>query len=375
MKRIFKWTTGIFVTIVLAVTLTPFKAQSAETTLSGFVDTSFFYEGLGKTNTFSLDEVELDIESKLTPWAGLRTDINFRAGDSGNEIQVDIFDELTTDEVLEQGYIYLNLPLPFESTFQFGKFNVPMGWELLDPVDMYQFSHALVFNYGIPTNVTGALLAMTFNPALDLQLYAVNGWDRLNDNNKMKTFGGRLGITPTKGANVGLSFITGPEQDNNEDDYRTVFDADLTLELIPKLLIGGEFNYGVEENASLRAGGGNAKWIGGLLMAHYDFTDIVGLTFRFDIFNDKDGARLPNDTLGLPIGDPNRVVGQTAYALTFAPTFALAKGVGFLVEFRYDKSNEDVFLNNHDNLVDDFFSVAVEFTYSWQETFQLLAKK
>ncbi len=72
-------------------------------------------------------------------------------------------------------------------------------------------------------------------------------------------------------------------------------------------------------------------------MAHYRFTDIVGLTYRFDIFNDKDG-------------------------------------VGFLVEFRYDKSNEDVFLNGARNLVDDFFSVAVEFAFAWQETFQALAK-
>ena len=54
------------------------------TTLSGFVDTSFFYENLQNTNTFSLDEVELDVQSALTSWAGLRTDINFRAVDSSS---------------------------------------------------------------------------------------------------------------------------------------------------------------------------------------------------------------------------------------------------------------------------------------------------
>ncbi len=335
----------------------------ARTTLSGFVDTSFFYENLGETNTFSLDEVEVDIDSQVTPWAGLRTDINFRAGDSDDGLAVP--DELSTDDVLEQGFIRLNIPLPFETTFQFGKFNAPIGWELLDPVDMYQFSHALVFNFGIPTNVTGALLAMTFSPMVDLQLYVVNGWDQLNDNNDAKTFGGRFGLTPMRGVNVGLSLITGAEQDDDNDDNRTVFDMDFTLELIERLLIGGELNYGMEENAA--ADGDDAEWIGGLVTIHYDFTDVIGGTFRFDIFDDKDGARLPND-------DPN-VTSQTAYALTFAPTFALAPGVGALVEFRYDKSDEDVFLDDDGDLVDDFYSIAVEFTFSWEETFQLIAKK
>jgi hypothetical protein len=296
----------------------------------------------------------------------LRTDINFRAGDSDSSAPGR--DDLSTDDILEQGFIRLNVPLPFETTFQFGKFNVPMGWELLDPVDMYQFSHALVFNFGIPTNVTGALLAMTFNPMVDLQLYVVNGWDQLNDNNDAKTFGARLGLTPMRGVNVGLSLITGAEQDADNNDNRTVFDVDFTLELIERLLVGGELNFGLEEDAKRPFGRDkDAQWVGGLLTVHYDFTDVIGGTVRFDFFHDDDGARLPN-------ANPN-VDGQTAWAVTFAPTFALAKGVGMLMEVRYDKSDEDVFLDKDNELVDDFYSIALEFTFSWEETFQLVAKK
>jgi len=183
-------------------------------TLSGFVDASFFYENLRHTNTLSLDEGELDIQTELQSWAGLRTDINFR----------------------------------------FGKFNAPIGWELLDPVDAYQFSRSRVFNFGTPSNITGALLAFIFTPVVDLQLYAVNGWDRLRDNKKRKTFSGRLGLTPIKDVNWSLSLITGPEQDDNDDDYQTVFDTDLTIQLIPSLVIGVEFNYGWEKNAALGVG-------------------------------------------------------------------------------------------------------------------------
>jgi hypothetical protein len=345
-------------------------------TLSGFVDASFFYENLRHTNTFSLDEVELDIQAELQSWAGLRTDINFRAADSGTVntdvvgTQVISFDDLSADDIMEQGYMYLVLPtqklgLPFEATFRFGKFNAPIGWELLDPVDAYQFSRSRVFNFGTPSNITGALLAFIFTPVVDLQLYAVNGWDRLRDNNKRKTFGGRLGLTPIKDVNWGLSLITGPEQDDNDDDYRTVFDTDLTIQLIPSLVIGVEFNYGWEKNAAL--GGGDAKWMGGLLTGHYNFTDIIGLTFRFDIFDDKDGARLPNDNPA--------VRQQTAYALTLAPIFALADNMRLLFEFRYDKSNRDVFQKDNGRFRDDIFSVAVEFTYSFKHMFDIVVRQ
>ena len=363
----------------VAVLLLPLTAWSqAKFTVSGFVDTSFFYENLLNTNTFSLDEVEVDLQADLTPWAGFRTDINFRAADS-RKFTVDVgdtgtsfvsFDDLSADDVLEQGYIFLTLPtkawgLPFEATFRFGKFNAPIGWELLDPVDMYQFSHGLIFQFGTPTNVTGALLALTFSPIVDLQLYVVNGWDLLQDNNKMKTFGGRLGLTPIENVNWGLSLISGPEQDDNDDDWRTVFDTDLTIKLIPGLIIGAEFNYGWEENAGVT--GGNARWLAGLLTLHYNFTDSIGLTFRFDIFDDKDGARLPNDNPA--------VTKQTAYALTLAPTFTLAQGVGFLVEFRYDKSDKDVFQKDNGNFRDDRFSVALEFTYSFKHAFDIVVKQ
>lgn len=347
-----------------------------KTTVSGFIDTNFFYENVRNTNTFSLSEVELDLQVELKTWAGFRTDINFRAADSArinNDVlgtQFISFDDLSADDILEQGYIYFILPtrelgLPFETTFRFGKFNAPIGWELLDPVDLYQFSRADVFNFGLPFNVTGALLAFTFSPAVDLQLYVVNGWDQLQDNNKMKTFGGRLGITPVKDVNWGLSFITGPELEDNEDDYRTVFDTDLTIKLIPRLVIGAEFSYGWEENVAVR--GGDAEWLAGLLTLHYDFTDVLGLTFRFDIFDDRGGARLPNDNPA--------VSRQTAYSLTLNPSFLLAEGIRIYTEFKYTKSDEDVFQKENGRFRDDAFTIGVEFTYAFKHTFDVVVKQ
>lgn len=351
---------------VITLCLVPLSSWGlGKTTLSGFVDTSFFYENVGETNTFGLDQVELDVETEITPWAGLRLDINFNSFASGKEIEVGIFDELTADEVVEQGYVTLVVPTEvwgFDTLFQFGKFadDAVVGWEELEPLDIYQFSFALLSDVGIPFPMTGALVTLTFSPSVGLQLYAINGWGNSQDNNTMKTFGGRLDVSPLAGLYFGFNALTGPEQDDNNDDYRTLLDMDVTVEMIPRLLIGAEINYGHEENIAF--GAGDATWLAGLLTLHYAVTDIVGLTFRFDIFDDPDGVRLFRDN--------ETVTDETRYALTFASTFTLAEKVRALLEFRYAQSDEDVFQKPNGNFIDNVFSVAIEFTFGFEHVLQ-----
>ena len=131
----------------LALGLMPFSAWGfGKTTLSGFVDTSFLYQSLSETNTFSLNQVELDVTGTLKPWAGFRADLSFDAASSDNRDPDSVgtegpFDDLSAEEVLEQGYITLELPtksLGIKATFRFGKLSddEPIGWEATDPPNL-----------------------------------------------------------------------------------------------------------------------------------------------------------------------------------------------------------------------------------------------
>lgn len=302
-------------------------AESSSLVLSGFVDTS--YSSDRNENSFALDQVEVNLSKEIKDWASLRTDLQFVRGSANN-----------AEDVLEQGFVTLSLPR--EAILTLGKFNAPIGFELLDPTEMYQFSHALVFDYGLPTNLTGIMLSRSFIQMIDLDLYAVNGWDKLSDNNKEKTFGGRIGLTPREGLNWGFSLITGPEA-NNESARRTVLDLDGTITLIPDLTLGMEFNWGWEDKASVLRPGEEAKWFGLLLMAHYDYTKWGGFTFRYDYFDDQDGARLN---------------GVEQQAVTFSPTFVIAEGFGALLEYRHDFSSAKAFTADNDTF-------ALEMTYSF----------
>ena len=281
--------------------------------ISGFVDSAFFKTNApGTKGGITLDQIELDVEYSSGN-VGMRFDLQVTPSTNA---------PMTSDQLIEQGYVYYNLP--DVGTFTFGKFNAPIGWELLDAPDMYQYSHALVFDNGLPTNLVGASLAADFADGMvDAIAYIANGTDFNGANDTGRgvagTYGGRLGITPMEGVNIGFSMVRG---DNNAGVVQvsnfTIFDVDLTLEVVDNLLIGAEFNKTKNWTAL------GAKSTGGFIMTHYDFSDMVGATLRYGLFN------------------PDVSVAGKQTAFTGALTAALGDGLGALIEVRRDKDTAAV---------------------------------
>lgn len=339
MKR---FTHLIFFMAVIMFVASGTLANASEVTFSGFVDAAYYNNSNSEESTFSLDQAEFDIEKVIEEAGGLRIDIQHVRGDDG-----------TTDNFLEQGYVWVDLPAGAKLTF--GKFNAPIGFELLDPNDMYQYSHAMVFDNGLPTNLTGAMLSAAFG-MVDVAVYAVNGWDQIADDNKDKTFGARIGVTPMEGVNIGLSFITGAEgsdADGADTSNLSVFDLDLSVTMIENLTIGAEYNSGTYENMSVTNPGDDATWSGFLVMANYAFSDKIALTLRYDSFTDNEGARLDGG------------VEETRNAITISPSYAIADGFGVLAEYRLTSSDEKVFADKDGKAKDTLSELALEFTYNF----------
>lgn len=304
--------------------------------ISGFVDASYFYDGSSGENTFGHDQIEVDVEQAIGEIGTIRADVEWvNDGEGGFALDA------------EQGYVTFHPSYLGPVNLTFGKFNAPIGFELLDAPDMYQYSHALVFNYGLPTNLTGAMFSAGFDPGIDMCFYVCNGWDQNVDHNTGKTAGGRFGYTYGDLGCVGLSAIYGADG-QSEGDHLSVVDLDVTMTPHERLTLGGEFNYGSDEN-----GDDTYHWTGFLMMAHWDFTDWFGTTVRYDFFDDQDGTRLGSNMI------------ETRQAFAIAPTFSLGHGMGALLEFRIDASDEEVFSNKDGDPAKSATGFAFEMTYGF----------
>ena len=335
-----KKTVSLLCAVTACATFGVAGAFAGNTTISGFVDASYFGEFSGNNGEFGLDQVEVDVEHEATEEAGLRADLEWVKDGEGFVAQV------------EQAFATYS-PAP-DWALTFGKFNAPIGFELLDPTDVYQFSHSLVFDYGLPTNLTGLSAAKTFEGGFDVIAHVSNGWDRQTASRNV-TWGGRAGFA-REGLVAGLSALTGKEDLDDEGTAtlkRTVIDVDASYSL-DRILFGGEFNLGSAEH-----GGADFDWTAFLLMAHATVNDVLGVTARLDWFDDPDGFAFGY----MPaVGDDP---GETRQSITVSPTFVLGEGVGALLEVRMDMSDRDVFVDSDGEPTDTSVSGAFEVTYTW----------
>jgi Putative beta-barrel porin-2, OmpL-like. bbp2 len=260
-------------------------------------------------------------------------------------------------------------PLGNGLSISFGRFDTPFGIERHDPNLLLTATTSEVFQFGRPNSMTGFQLSYQFAPWLDAVAWVANRWenetthDPFDDNNRAKSFGGRLGFTPlpTGGQllNIGLGGWWGEEQTDDTANPRWLVDLDVTWSPLPRLILAAEAVYGGEEGVSFRRRGvpfGAAEardrdvtWWGLYALVHYDIVDWLGLTFRYGFFRDEHAARtgvrqsLQSFTVA-PVLHLSRLIPDlrplgVAYPRTAHPL----NWVDVKLEYRANNSNRPVF--------------------------------
>lgn len=195
---------------------------------------------------------------------------------------------------------------------QIGKWYVPIGFELADPPDLYQYSNSNVFAHFLPTEALGVLSALTFSDSINLQLWVTPG---PTDTDLFSTFG-----TPTIGERLGFTFgdlglgisaLIGPDAEDTGFD-KFLLDVDGAYQATEKMLLGFEIAY----RTPIDNGSVGENEIGVMAMTNYAITEKIGVTGRIDFIN--------HDGLDPEIG------------LTAAGLFNFANGWDLVVELRED---------------------------------------
>jgi Putative beta-barrel porin-2, OmpL-like. bbp2 len=277
-------------------------------------------------------------------------------------------EEIETEVSLHRFNITGIAPIGNGLALSFGRFDTPFGYERHDAALNLTATTSELQRFGRPQSMTGFTAAYQFAPWLDVTGWIVNRWenetteDPIEDNNRDKSFGGRVGFTPLHGdqlLNIGLGGWWGPEQDDDTSDARWIIDADVTWSPIPRLLLAGEFLYGGESGVSFRRRGvplaaaavtdRDVNWLALYALVHYDVTSWLGLSFRYGFFNDYQGARtgvaqiLQSFTIA-PIIHLSRLIPDLRpLGVTYARTRHPLDWVDVRLEYRLNHSNEPVF--------------------------------
>ena len=272
-----------------------------------------------------------------------------------------------TEINLHRFYITGIVPVGNGLAVSFGRFDTPYGYERHDaPLNLTATTSELQ-RYGRPQSMTGFQFAYQFAPWLDAMAWVVNRWenetteDSFEDNNRDKSFGGRVGFTPIRGnqlLNLGIGGWWGPEQDDDTKHDRWIVDADLTWS-INRLVLAAEFLYGGESGVSFRRRGApfsqpevvneDVNWMAFYALAHYDIAKWLGLSFRYGFFKDYQGARtgvqqvLQSFTIA-PVFHLSRLVPDLRpLGVTYSRTRHPLDWVDVRLEYRFNHSNRPVF--------------------------------
>ena len=311
------------------------------TEISGFVDVYYGYNFLtpdtrkaGPERTFdvqhnsiSLNLAELSLEKKPTDDSrgGFRMDFDY--GPTQDIVNATEPAGPHIFRNIGQAYLSYQAPLGKGLQIDVGKFVTPFGFEVIKTKDNWNYSRSLLFTLAIPFYHMGVRATYNVNDKVSLAGFLVNGWNNVLDNNTAKSVGGQITVKPFSALAVTETYMGGPEQPNNNHDWRHLTDTVATLTVTPKVSLAANYDYGQDRDSGARV-----RWQGIAGYLKFQPTDWFALAPRYEYFDDEHGF-----TSG---------VAQKIKEGTLTAEFKHKDGVVARLEYRHDFSDVPFFVQN-----------------------------
>lgn len=380
--------------------------------LSGFVDAAYTQNfnnpssNLNQLHIFDTDAngfmahlTQLMLEKPADPGGGVLDRGGFRARllyglDARVSRARPNFQPGTTNNELDFQEMYGQYIIPIGNGLdvKFGKINTLIGYEVIASVDNPNFSRTFMFGLGQAFTTTGVRFSYQFNPMVSATVGVINGWDKVDINNRTKGLEWLLALTPHKRVGINVYGSWTHEQPNSGGAFTVNGDQGIAPvpgitvptsscppgaapgsigcdPSAPRLAIGGiltlkateqttlvlEPYYVNEANISSISKSHNGRWNGFVGYLIHDFTDQWSLRGRGEIFEDAGGTRTCGGAFNIAGGTntcfgatnliPANPVGQTLWETTWTLQYKPVPPLITRLEFRYDKSNHNVFQN------------------------------
>jgi hypothetical protein len=235
------------------------------------------------------------------------------------------------DQYLKEGYLEYLAPVGKGLQINVGKFVTPAGAEVIETKDNWNYSRGLLFSWAIPYFHFGMSGKYAFNSKFALTGYLMNGWNNSVDNNSGKTTGFSAAWTPNSKFTLIENYLVGPEQGNDNSDFRHLTDTVVTYSPNAKLSFMANYDYGHDRVRPLLPGSPSTPvwWSGIAGYIKYAPNATWAIATRGEWFKDHNGF--------------STGTAQNASEFTLTLQRMLASKIIARLEFRRDMSDQDVF--------------------------------
>lgn len=301
-------------------------------------------------NSFVLHLAELSLIKAPETGGGFGLVLNYGA-------DVDTID-VTDSKFVQQAYVSYAKAGAWGGgmNFKYGKMATLAGAEVIEGALNYNISRSILFGYAI--NFTNTGFRYTCTDAVGVTGLTLvgginNGWNISGgneDDNFGKTVEAQVAYSLGDLGALVVNGMYGPENTAVGSDTRSLIDVVATLKPMAGLTFVLNFDSGSQVNGV--ALGEDATWTGYAAYLNYAFTDATSATLRAESLDDGD------DFLFV-VGQP---ITMSEVTLTMSHKYA---GIDWRAEYRYDKADEDVFLNDEGDFKSSQSTIALAGYYTF----------
>ncbi len=257
---------------------------------------------------------------------------------------------------IQEAYVQYVAAIGSRLNMQLGQFNSVVGYEVVESPHNPNYSRSWLFGLGQPFTTRGGRVAYEFTKHVAFSIGAIGYINSARGNTRHDPLvESALTIAPSDRVKMTLYGLAGPRPGSPGTSGGTILlvGGFISVQATKQTSMVLESYYANQASSSTVSSSGNARWNGAAGYVIHDFNQQWGVRFRAEIFEDAGGLvscggttdyqPKANVCFGASSVSSAPSVSQTLWEVTSTLQYKPFKTLITRLEYRYDKSNQNVF--------------------------------
>jgi hypothetical protein len=309
------------------------------------------------SNQFRPNLAQVVLEKEAKSDGGWKDRAGFRVkGNAGRDSDFIGGFNLSNWTDIQEAYLQYIAPIGNGLNIQLGQFNTLIGYEVVESPHNPNYSRSWLFGLGQPFTTRGGRVSYDITKRISLSVGAIGYINSARGNSRNDPLmESALTISPSERIKVTLYGLAGPRPGSigTPGGNILLFGGFASFQATAQTSLVIESYYANQANSSRISEAGNARWNGVAAYVIHDFNRQWGVRLRAELFEDAGGfvscegttAYQPkaNVCFGATSVTSAPPVAQTLWEITSTLQYKPFRSLVTRLEFRYDKSNHNVF--------------------------------